>query len=431
MRFAPTLPTTLILVVCICACNEESGQKTPGDAQAGDGGIVDSGPGDGQTDGSPNAAKVFEINPVRTPDPAHVTLHDVADDVGGVLTSAEDEQGIRKLRVFTCVDEGETVWIMGVGEQRVCTLRQLANKNRNGNFIYEDWEEDVSGRFNPEDVHAEVSLYYHARKIYRFIISPEVGVFDHLPGRHMVHGNPAPVNLVANYRLPVPVGNGGLAPATVAFFVPWEYMEMGMASFTGLLGYDGDFLAFGQAPHMDFAYDGETVYHEFGHAINNATAGLEGTTPDRYGLTNLGSALDEGLADTFAFLVSMNPILFEYLDHHQGGGFIRDARADRRFPRDLTGLTVHDGNIISAANWEVLTYLKAEAGFDEARFARVLLRTLTRLATATTWTTFQQYADAFLHVLDDEGYAQHHNAVRQFVAGDRIWTRKRHRMLIH
>ncbi len=75
----------------------------------------------------PDRAWIFSIDPVATPDPVEVQLAWVADDSGGSLTAAEDHAGIRKIVATSCIDEGRTNTPMGMGEQRVCTLRQLAN----------------------------------------------------------------------------------------------------------------------------------------------------------------------------------------------------------------------------------------------------------------------------------------------------------------
>ncbi|MBN2496310.1 MAG: hypothetical protein JXR96_17080 [Deltaproteobacteria bacterium] len=389
----------LCLTSIFAACSPE------GSGDPGDGGL------DGYAGDSSKRARVFAINPVTTPEPIEVGL-DVGDDVDGKLTSARDAQGIRKLRAFTCVDEGQIVYVMGRGEQRICTLRQMADRDADGSFVYEDWDEDLAGRLAPRDLHAEVSVFYHAQRFYDRITDPAVGVFDMLPGRHERDGQPVPINLVANYQLPAHPVARSLAPAAVAFFIPAEYMAMGMAEVQGLVGFEGDFLVFGQGEQVDFGYDGETVYHEFGHAVVHATAELAGVEADPQGLTHLGPALNEGLADTFAFLVSENPQLFAFLDARMGGGFALDVREDRTFPADLCGLDRADAAIISSANWDVLSLLRERAGFDEPRFLRVLLLTLLRLADAQAWESFAQYADALLAVLADEGFAEHAPDVR-------------------
>lgn len=358
-----------------------------------------------------NAALVFEISPVATPDPVEVNLAWAADDLDGVLTSQAGADGLRKLRVFSCCDEGRTNHGIDFKTQRICTLRQLANKIENGNFIYQDWDNAVNGVFDPLDIHAEVSLFYHAQKFYRFITSTEVGVFDRIPGRHEVGQQLLPINLVANYRLPA---SNGLQPFPMAMYVPSEHMQMGMADIYGLLDYQGDFLVFGQGPQADFAYDGDTVYHEFGHLMNRATAGLEYKIwADQYGLSNLTNALEQGLAETFVFLVSGHSTLFSYLEQvTTTGGFERDVDNQAVFPDDIRGIDQFDGLIIAGANWEAFKFLEEQAAFTPERFARLLVLCLLNMADSQAMYTFTDYAESFLDQLSPEGFGQYTESIR-------------------
>lgn len=360
---------------------------------------------------SENAALVFPINPYADAAPVELELSDVADDADGHLTSAADQDGIRRLRIFTCVDEGETVAVIGGDEQRICTLRQLADKNAHGDFRYDDWQNAAGGVYDDGDVSAEVSLYYHLSKIYDFVTAPEVGVFDLLPGRHEANGELLPVNAVANYRLPVTAGD--LRSAALAFFVPREYLQMGMDAVDGLMGYDGDFLVFGQGENADFAFDGETVYHEFGHLIAYAVAGLEyNVYPDRYGLCNLTNALEQGITETFVALVSGRSALFDYIDYWEGPGFRRDVDNDNLYPRDLEGIDPFDGMIVAGANWQAWLYMRDEAGLSEQAFMRLLLLTLSALDDPQLEYDFVQYAETFLATMDGEGWSARTEAVR-------------------
>ncbi|MFH0900628.1 MAG: hypothetical protein V2A73_08370 [Pseudomonadota bacterium] len=270
----------------------------------------------------------------------------------------------------------------------------------------------MAGELNPQDIFAEVSLYYHAQRMYGILTDPRVGVFDRIPGIHDVNGELVPLNLVANYRLPTSADATSLAPAMIAFHASAEQMAMGMAEMQGLVGYVGDFLVFGQAEDGDFAYDGETIYHELGHAVVHAGTGLPGVEPDAFGLTHLGPALNEGIADTLAFLVSERPSLYAYIEKRLGPGFAQDVRSDHSFPNDLMGSSRSDGSVISSVNWDAFELLRSSAGFDRYRFLRILLLTLQRLGSAHTWSTFQQYADTFLAVLVDEGNGAQEAAIR-------------------
>jgi hypothetical protein len=392
----------IIAAVALSTSGGCSGGKGDDPTDAGlDGGVVDGGVDGGPTD----QALVFDVDPFETPAPVEVELSSVADDLGGVLTSAADADGVRRLAAFTCVDEGATNTAPFYGEQRICTLRQLANKEENGSFIYQDYADDAACAFDPTNVHAEVNAFYHTQRIYDLVTAPEVGVFDLLPGRHFVGGDPVPLTVVVNYRAPAPAGAEALLPMEGAFFLSREHLEMGMAAFQGLLGVPGDVLVFGQGEAADFAYAAETIYHEFGHATVNATAALGSVFADSWGLTNQPWALDEGIANTFAFLGSNEPLLGEFLSDCAGGGYTFDAENGAVFPADETGHPVVDGNPILAANHAVYREMIDAWGGTKPEFARVLLLALQDLAALDGDVAFADYSEAFLARLVSEGFA--------------------------
>ena len=331
----------------------------------------------------------------------------------GTLTSAEDDDGIRRVRAYTCVDEGKTVTTMGE-ELRVCTLKQLANKNENGSFVYEDWDSAVAGTYDDQDRNAEVEGYYHAQRIYAMITDPEVGVFEHLPGEHEAGQDLLSLNVVVNYRAPVSPSASALEPCPVAFCLPREDMSV-MGDMMGLPGLAGPTVVLGQDEVVDFAYAGDTIYHEFGHIVNHATAGLAHYYADEYGVTNVPWALDEGLANTFAFLTSGRPDLAVFLytlwTGQQGPAFSGTNTA--RYPDDWTGYhEVVDGNPILGANWDAYRHLIDHASMTHSGFVRVLLRTLQGLNGIDEPQSFARYAHSFLETLEDEGYGAHVSSVQ-------------------
>jgi len=414
-RALEAFPVIAAVASCLCwGCSNGGGNNLP---DAGpDGGSED----DAGEDGGPSdRALVFALDPLQTPVPVEVELSSVADDLGGALTSVSDPSGVRRLAAFTCVDEGATNTVPFYGEQRICTLRQRANKEENGSFVYQDWTDDAACAFDPTNIHAEVNAFYHTQRIYDLITAPEVGVFDLLPGRHHVGAaaTPVPLTVVVNYRAPAPADAEALLPMDGAFFMPREHLEMGMAAFQGLLGVPGDVLVFGQGGTADFAYAAETIYHEFGHATVNATAALGSVFADSQGLTNQPWALDEGIANTFAFLGSNEPLLGEFLSDCAGGGYTFDAENDATFPFDQTGHPVVDGNPILAANHAVYRAVVEEWGGTTSEFVRVLLLALQDLAALDGEAAFADYGEAFLARLASEGFAQHEGEARtQFEA---------------
>jgi hypothetical protein len=362
----------------------------------------------------PDAARVFEINPLATPEPVDVVLPGVAADADGALTSALDAAGVRRLQVVSCVDEGETSYVMGMGVLRVCTLRQRASKIEQGDFGYEDWEPALAGEYDPDDVHAEVSLYHHASRLYDLVVDPDVGLYERLPLVHEVGGQPVPLTLVANYRAPVAGEDSPLVATDLAMHLTADMLSMGMDSYAGLLDIPGDVLAFGQGAQADFAYDGETVYHELGHVVTWSIGGLQyHVHADAYGLNNLTPALEQGITETLVSLTSGRTSLFDWLDTVSGGvGYARDLDNDDVYPENMGGIGPFDGMVVAAAHHDAWLHLQQAADLERAGFVRLLLLSLEANVEPDLAHSFQRWAEIFLGVMEAEGLGEHGDAVR-------------------
>lgn len=362
----------------------------------------------------PDAARVFELNPLATPEPVDVVLSGVADDLDGGLTSAEDAVGVRRLQVVSCVDEGETSYIMGMGVVRVCTLRQRASKLEHGDFVYEDWDDALAGAYDPEDVHAEVSLYHHASRLYDLVVDPDVGLYERLPLVHEVEGQPVPLTLVANYRAPVTGEDSPLDATDLAMHLTADMLGMGMDSYAGLLDIPGDVLAFGQGAQADFAYDGETVYHELGHVVTWSIGGLQHHIhADAYGLNNLTPALEQGVTETLVSLTSGRTALFDWLDDISGdAGYARDLGNDDVYPENMGGNGPFDGMVVAAAHHDAWQHLQQAAGLERAGFVRLLLLSLEANVEPELDHSFHRWAKIFLGVMEAEGLGEHVEGVR-------------------
>jgi Zn-dependent metalloprotease len=69
---------------------------------------------------------------------------------------------------------------------------------------------------------------------------------------------------------------------------------------------------FGQGTFIDFGYDGDVVYHEFGHYVVNQTVNFVGSPHvDKYGLTVAPGAMNEGMADTYSSFITGDPYVGE------------------------------------------------------------------------------------------------------------------------
>ncbi|MCP4680311.1 MAG: hypothetical protein GY854_33440 [Deltaproteobacteria bacterium] len=413
----------LISLLLMLGCSDKKATDSTPSTDEPDSSDIDE-PDSGTSDEPTNTAMVFELDPVSTPTPTAVELKWIADDADGKLTSELDEAGIRKIKIVSCVDEGATMSSRGFEDVRICTLKQLADKDELGSFMYDDWQDEVKGLYNPSNVHAEVSAYYHVQKVYEFVTSPQIGVFDRLPGRHEVDSKKVPLTVVVNYQLPTPADASSLEPVDVAFFATHESLEMGMSFFQGLEGIHGDVIAFGQGEHADFAYAGATIYHEFGHAVVNSLASIGHEHADEYGITNMARALNEGLANTFAFLVSEKKTMGEYLTQASGFDFTFDSDDDSVFPRDLKGSPVSDGYPIMGANYEIMELMKSE-GFTRYDFTSLMLLTLDDMVTVDERATFAQYCEGFLSTMESEGFGRLTAAADRVFEGRGLFTKIR------
>jgi Zn-dependent metalloprotease len=122
--------------------------------------------------------------------------------------------------------------------------------------------------------------------------------------------------------------------------------------------FDGDGFAdvsFGQAPNgVDFGYDADVIYHEYGHSVVDGTSTLGFLRADEYGLMWDGGALNEGTADVFSLVLTGDPLTGEYAGSAFGEVAIRDLTEPRRCPDDLYGEAHYDGEIWGALAWQLM-----------------------------------------------------------------------------
>ena len=302
-----------------------------------------------------NMAKVFLSNPIRDTEPVEIELPWVADDLNGELTSAEDEEGIRKIVAANCPDLGDTIEYYG-SQLDICTATQIANKVDNGSFIYEDWTKGVDFEKDVEDVYSEVAIYHHMSRIYSKLMSLGLDGFKNIG----VHKDNKPIIGIANFQMPTQ--NGTLSSMDNAFYSPHDpyFSEMFFANFE----HEGDMLVLGQGSKADFAYDGDVIYHEFGHATVEGTAQLAfASSPDKYGYSNETMGLDEGMADTFSFLIAGDACLGEYVSEAYGAAYgytktgdyycLRNAENENLVNENFTGESHHDGLPAVNAHWQL------------------------------------------------------------------------------
>ena len=310
-------------------------------------------------------AYVFETNPVATPDLACVSLSDWLPADATHLANADvvtgncvDNLGCREVNLGLSVD---LHW---------CDDDPTATANRDGDFTDYMFESHA----DPEDDFAEVQMFYHVNKAYDK--ARELGGFTNL--------NAHPIDAVVNFRLPFEItAQDPLAMFEQACFGDTYFGGRELYAFDNaffapagaLAGYpDGDAIVFGQGTAGDFAYDGDVVYHEFGHALMHTVApDLAFAFIDRYGFNPMPGGMHEGYADLMTMFVTDDPEIGEYA----GGMFdlpaIRNIDNDVRCPEGLVGETHIDSLPLTGAMWQarlaVATSADAKRCFDEAVFA--------------------------------------------------------------
>lgn len=351
-----------------------------------------------------NMAKVFLNNPIRDKEAVEIELPWVADDLEGKLTSAEDENGLRKIVSANCPVLGDTVDYYGT-ELEICTATQLADKTENGNFIYEDWTKGVDFQKDVEDIYSEVSMYHHMSRIYSKLMSLGLDGFTDIG----VHKNNNPIIGISNFQMASQ--SGTLSPMDNAFYSPHDpyFSEMFFADFE----FKGDMLVLGQGSKADFAYDGDVIYHEFGHAVVEGTAQLAfASRPDKYGYSNETMGLDEGMADTFSFLIAGDSCLGEYVSEAYGASYgnvktgdfycLRNAVNDNLVNEDFTGESHHDGLPAVSAHWQMYQ-ISLEAGKTTEDFLSLYISAL--LSVPYSDLNYKEWGEILIETAQDSDFS--------------------------
>jgi hypothetical protein len=325
-----------------------------------------------------NQARVYEENPVSTPDLQTVTLTDLPEGTTHLTGTWVEAKN--------CIDDHETVELSGYGETyyiHVCTERPTATPDENGDFLYDP----VLSLLDParnDDKFAEVHGYYHVNRAYAFF-----------RGLGLETVNTTPLPTVVNYRYPfgsweeAQDPNGELYPYDNAFFLPGG---------RGLFGEDRpyDSIVFGQGNDADFGYDGGVFYHEFTHAVVGATCDLGWAFLDSYGIDGAPGAMNEGYADYFAHAMTGDPVIGEYASGDWGA--IRSAENDATCPDSLVGETHHDSNMWTGALWDIRKLLGD--GLDQAVY-----NAMTGLPSDASFQVAAEATIAEIATLFDEGSA--------------------------
>lgn len=312
--------------------------------------------------------RVYTTNPVASPSPVEVDVTDLEMAMPQHLRS-------RRVDARNCPDRHELTQVNLMGFMvgvHLCTEAAVAEADANGDFLYTPADGTA-----PDDLFAESHMYWHVSRIYDFYQQLGFGDVNSLPLRSVVNFR-VPLDIrtgafdLANITNP----NGVLYPFDNAFFLP------GADELIPGLERNFDSIVFGQGSTIDFSWDGDVIYHEFGHAVIGATSHLDGVDLDSQGLDPSTGALNEGYADYFAAALAGDPHMGEYAGNGVGaGGAIRDLANSDSCPGSLWGEVHQDSQPWSAALWQIrgvlgaavdrpilaaLMMLQRDADFDEA-----------------------------------------------------------------
>ncbi|MCA9583936.1 MAG: M36 family metallopeptidase [Myxococcales bacterium] len=292
-------------------------------------------------------ARVYNFNPVSTPTLTDAELPQTPN--GQTLTSDF-------ITSNNCIDNKTVKSVNFFGfpmNLHVCDLVQTATADQAGDFIYEPADQAGSPEAK-KDSFSEVSIYFHTARAYEY--------FRALGGDASAQVvKDKPLRVVANLQIPAGLASGDLSAAadpnkpldtfSNAFFSP---ANGGLGQiFQQLYGIKEGGLWFGQGPNRDYAYDGDVVYHEFGHAIVDRTLGLGAWHLDKFGAIDAPGAMNEGLADYFAAAITGDSAVGEYAskDISQNLGAIRDLDNQDKCPSALVGEVHFDSTLFSGAMW--------------------------------------------------------------------------------
>ncbi len=290
-------------------------------------------------------ARVYPQNPVATPDLVTVTLSNLP---AGSTHLSGDRTVARN-----CIDLHATIPVNFMGiplNVHTCSEVQKAEADASGDFLFDP---DPTA---PEDDFAEAQMYHGVELAYEHYRALGFDLLDQVP-----------IASTVNFRMPIDVygvvdlttimaatdPNGPLYAFDNAMF-----MEAG--NLFDIIERPEDSMIFGQGTEGDFAFDGDVITHEFGHAVVAATCGLGMYSLDEQGLDASTGALNEAFADTGAFCSTDDPVVGDYAGSWLTGAGIRDVDVDNACPADLTGESHEDSLMYTGAEWDVLAALPGD-----------------------------------------------------------------------
>jgi MYXO-CTERM domain-containing protein len=311
----------------------------------------------------------YEFNPQKTPTVQDFPLSLVP--TGSTLSHPF-------LEASNCIDQKTVKPVNMFGfdmKLHVCDLVQVAHADASGDFLFNP-ADDPGSVSAKKDEFSEASIYYHAAKAYTFFRTLQ----GNADAQVVVD---KPLKVIANLQVPAGVTSGNLSKASDpdlalepfqnAFFSP---AGGGLGQlFQQLYGFDQGALWFGQGPQRDYAYDGDVVYHEFGHAVVDKTLRLGAWTVDSFGAIDAPGAMNEGLADYFSSAITGDPDVGEYASKDFAGGasVIRTLANEDKCPTAIIGEVHYDSTLFSGALWSARASLPEG---DRSKFDATLYKAM-------------------------------------------------------
>lgn len=272
---------------------------------------------------------VFEENPITTPDVQTVSLQHL-DEPGDILEGAYAHVG-RCLDPEACPETEPTAF-----------------PDDDGNFIFEPnlWT------YTFDDAFSEVNAYHNISRINHW-------TRDTFGWKELFQDN------------------------------TWIHVKVGQAWYNAAF-YGGNdeiaaFIVFGQDV-IDFAYDADVAFHEFGHAINRSIRTHPWYLRDSYGMDVSPFGIEEGLADIWATTYSGDPVMNSYVL------LTRTADNDLVCPDDLRSEGHMEARILAGFGWDVRQRIGAQA------WNHIVYRTLHFLEPNAT---FDEFAEALAKSAED------------------------------
>lgn len=354
-----------------------------------------------------NAAKMYEFNPIASPTPIDVTLP--IDDPNVSPDNADTLS-------FNCVDTKKTFPISYMGFTANVHICELASKSlqadaeaysggafadgTTGDYLqYTPAADDAGG-----DPFAQLSIFYHTNKAYAFFrqFQPDFKLSE--------QNKSWPLYLIANLMLPAGAmefnltkmsdPNTPLEPFSNAFYSGWD-TNGGFSDILQTVWPDikGAGLYFGQGEKVDYAYDGDVVYHEFTHAVVDTTAALSMYWHrDSQGASASPGAMNEAIADYFSSAIAGDAKSGEYAcqdGYGTGCEGIRVLDNDKTCPAWITGEVHADSEFFSAPMWTIRAGLASDA--ERKTFDQALFTTLNTVTSGDLG--YEDLADAFVEAI--------------------------------